>query len=182
MNSAHLTNRKLSSFLATFALVALLVTASLAHGADTPFAALSGAWSGPGTITLASGGKESIRCRAKYEVDGNGTNLKLNLRCSSDSHKFDLQADVSHANGQVSSHANGQVSGFWNESLNRVGGTVAGKATAGLIDVVVDGPISAMLTVKTRADSQSVSIRSPGGAVSSVAISLSRGSKQTALK
>ena len=111
--------------------------ASVAHGSSSPFTGLSGAWAGPGTITLDSGAKERIRCRANYSVDGSGVNLKLDLRCSSDSFKFELQSSVSHNNGEVS--------GFWNELTNRVGGTVAGKAAGEQIEVRVEGPIAAML-------------------------------------
>ena len=46
MNATKLTYLKLPSFLTTFALVILLVTATFAHGAESPFKALSGAWSG----------------------------------------------------------------------------------------------------------------------------------------
>ena len=73
-------------------------------------------------------------------------NLKLDLRCSSDSFKFELQSSVSHNNGEVS--------GFWNELTNRVGGTVAGKAAGDRIEVRVEGPIAAMLDISTRADQQ----------------------------
>jgi hypothetical protein len=155
------------------ALVALLVMATVAHGSNSPFSGLSGAWAGPGTITLDSGAKERIRCKANYSVDGSGVNLKLDLRCSSDSFKFELQSNVTHRNGEVS--------GFWNELTHRVGGTVAGKAIGEWIEIRVDGPISAMMAMKTRANQQSVSIRSPGSPMSEVAISLSRASKQASL-
>ena len=158
----------------TIALAALLVMTAVAHGSGSPFAALSGAWAGAGSITLASGAKENIRCRANYAVDGGGVNLKLDLRCSSDSFKFELQSNVSHRNGEVS--------GFWNEVTNRVGGTLAGKAAGDRIQVRVEGAIAAMLTLNTRADQQSVSIQSPGGPMSAVTISLNRGTKQAALK
>lgn len=156
------------------ALVALLVMATVAHGSNSPFSGLSGAWAGPGTITLDGGATERIRCKANYSVDGSGVNLKLDLRCSSDSFKFELQSSVSHNNGEVA--------GFWNELTNRVGGTVAGKAAGERIEVLVDGPISAMLALSTRADQQTVSIQSPGSKMSDVAISLSRANKQAALK
>jgi len=158
---------------ATIALAILLVAASVAYASASPFASLSGAWSGPGTITLASGVKESIRCRANYNVDGSGANLKLELRCSSDSFKFELQSNAAHSNGQVS--------GFWNEVTNRVGGTLTGRAMGDRIQVRVEGAIGAMLEISTRADQQSVSIQSPGSPLSAVAISLRRGTKQAAL-
>ena len=169
MNTVKLTDRKLQSAVVGLGLVMVLIMASFAHGFTSPFSGLSGAWTGPGIVTMASGAKEGIRCRANYNVDGNGANLKLDLRCSSDSFKFELQSSVSHNNGEVS--------GFWNELTNRVGGTVAGKAVGDRIEVRVDGPIAAMLTMNTRADQQSVSIQSPGSPMSVVAISLKRGSK-----
>jgi hypothetical protein len=174
MNAVKLTDRKLQSTAIGLGLVAVLIVASFAHGSASPFSSLSGAWAGPGTVTMASGAKESIRCRANYNVDGSGANLKVDLRCASDSFRFELQSSVSHNNGEVS--------GFWNELTARVGGTVAGKAAGERIEVRVDGAIAAMLKINTRADRQSVSIRSPGSKLSEVAISLSRGSKQTAMK
>ena len=174
MTAAELTKRKLQSIATACGLVALLVMASFAHGAGSPFASLSGAWAGSGTVTLASGTKENIRCRANYNVDGGGTSMRLELRCSSESYKFELQSNVAHNNGEVSGH--------WNEVTNGVGGTIVGKASADRIDVRVEGAIAAKLTVSTRADHQSVSIHSPGSPVSQVAISLNRSGKQTALK
>ena len=37
---------------------ALLAASGAARAAETPFTAMAGAWSGTGTITLASGAKE----------------------------------------------------------------------------------------------------------------------------
>ena len=48
--------------------VAFLATAGSAEAVESPFAQMSGAWSGGGAITLASGVKEQIRCRANYDV------------------------------------------------------------------------------------------------------------------
>ena len=160
------TGRQPQAILAGLGLVALLAMASFAHGSASPFSGLSGAWAGPGTITLDNGAKEAIRCRANYNVDNSGVNLKLDLRCSSDSFKFELQSSVSHANGEVA--------GFWNELTNKVGGTVAGTAAGERIEVRVDGPIAALLDISTRADQQVVAIQSPGNKMSEVSIKLSR--------
>ena len=136
MNGASVTTRKLQSAVIGLGLVAVLFMATFAHGADSPFFGLSGAWTGPGTVTLNNGAKENIRCRANYSVDGSGTNLKLDLRCASEGFKFELQSSVSHNNGEVS--------GFWNELINRVGGTIAGnfvaKAPPDGYSVVGDAP------------------------------------------
>ena len=122
---------------------------------------------GGGTITLASGTKEQIRCRATNAVDGSGANLQLTLRCASDSYKFELQSNVNHNAGAVS--------GTWAETTHRVGGTITGSASANRIAVRVEGTIAAMLTVSTKADKQQISIEAPGSEMSAVAISMNRG-------
>lgn len=169
MDEAKVTIRKLQTAAIGLGMMTVLVMATFAHGSTSPFAGLSGAWAGPGTITLESGAKENIRCRANYAVDGGGATLKLDLRCASEGFKFELQSSVSHSNGEVA--------GFWNELTHRVGGTVAGKASPEKIEVRVEGPIAAMLDISTRADQQTVAIQSPGSKMSEVAISLSRAGK-----
>ncbi len=151
---------------AAIAAVLLIPQAAAAQGAS-PFAHLNGSWSGPGVITMSSGTKESIRCRARYEVDGAGNTLTLAIRCAGDAYKFELQSTAQHVNGAVSGH--------WNELTNRVGGTLSGNGTPGRIRIRAEGPFSAQLAVNTRADKQSVTISSPGSPLSEVSISLSRG-------
>jgi hypothetical protein len=115
---------------------------------------------------MASGTKERIRCRARYDVDRSGANLDLTLRCASDSFNFELQSNVAHSNGSVS--------GTWAELTRRVGGNIDGSARGNRIQVRVSGVLSAMLAVSTNANKQSISIEAPGAEMSSVAISLSR--------
>ena len=147
--------------------VALTAMSGPAKANESPFGAMNGAWSGGGTITLASGAKEQIRCRATNAVDGSGANLQLTLRCASDSYKFELQSNV-NLNA-------GAVSGTWAETTHRVGGTITGSASANRIAVRVEGTIAAMLTVSTKADKQQISIEAPGSEMSAVAISMNRG-------
>ena len=100
-------------------LLALAALPSTVEAATGPFAALSGSWSGGGTITMSSGAKERIRCRARYNVGGAGSNLDLTLRCASDSYNFELQSNASYSNGAVS--------GTWSETTRGVGGSIAGS-------------------------------------------------------
>lgn len=169
MDGADVTIRKVQSAAVGLGMIALLLMATFAHGATGPFAGLPGAWAGPGAVTLADGTRETIRCRASYGVDGGGATLKVDLRCASDSFRFELQGSAAHANGEVS--------GFWNEQTRRLGGTLAGKAQGGMIEVRIEGPFAAILQISTQADRQAISIQSPGGAVSEVAMSLSRANK-----
>jgi hypothetical protein len=147
-------------------LFGLALLAGSAQATQSPFTAMSGAWSGAGVITLASGNKERIRCRAKYDVDGGGVNLDLMLRCAGDSYNFELQSNATHNNGAVS--------GSWSENTRHVSGNLEGSARGNVISVRVLGGISATLGVSTNGNQQSISIQAPGTEMSSAAISLSR--------
>jgi hypothetical protein len=49
-------------------LVALLAPNQDANAATSPFLAMAGTWLGGGTVTMASGVRERVRCRAAYGV------------------------------------------------------------------------------------------------------------------
>lgn len=147
-----------------FAGFALLACGAAHAAAETPFTAMAGSWSGSGTITLANGVKEQIRCRANYDVSG--SNLALTIRCASASYKFELQSNVAHSGGAIS--------GTWAEMTHRVGGTISGSASGNRINARVEGVLSAMLSMSTSAGKQSISIEAPGMEMSRVAISLSK--------
>jgi hypothetical protein len=147
-------------------LLALAALPSIAHAATGPFAALSGSWSGGGTLTMSNGAKERLRCRAHYNVGGAGENVDLTLRCASDSYNFELQSNASYSNGAVT--------GTWNEKTRGVGGSIEGSGNGSTIKVRVSGVISASLALSTVANQQSISIQAPGTELQHVAISLSR--------
>ena len=153
--------------------VALSVLASpgLAQRSDEgPFAGLPGAWAGTGMIALASGAKERIRCRATYGLDYDSKSLRLELSCTSDSYKFELQSHITY-NDQV-------ITGTWNESTRGVGGTITGSASGGRIQARAEGQtFTAILAINTRGTRQSVSIESPGSEMSRITIDLTRGSR-----
>lgn len=135
-----------------------------------PFTSLSGSWAGPGIISLSSGAKERIRCRAQYRVAGAGSDLQLELRCASDSYRFELQSSVSHNEGSIS--------GTWSELTRGAIGTISGTSTGNKMNLRAISPIfSAMLAVNTRSNQQSISIQSPGSEIAAVSINLSRGSR-----
>jgi len=161
--------RSLAAISATVGLLALVMGAPQVEGASSPFTALSGSWTGNGTITLASGSRERIRCLAKYNVNGSGDNLDLRLRCASDSFKFELQSNVAHSNGTVT--------GNWAELTRHVGGQIDGNAKGNRINVRVSGTLSALLAISTNANTQSISVQAPGSDLSNVAITLNRGAK-----
>jgi hypothetical protein len=152
--------------IAAAGLLALVALPQAAHAATGPFAPLSGSWSGGGTVTMSSGAKERLRCRAHYNVGGSGANLDLTLRCASDSYNFELRSNASYSNGAVT--------GTWSEKTRGVGGSIEGSGNSSTIKVRVSGIISASLALNTVADQQSISIQAPGTDLQHVAISLSR--------
>jgi hypothetical protein len=150
----------------------LLLPAWPAHAqraaeSGSPFAGLAGSWSGGGTITLASGATEGIRCRATYVLSGAGTDLQQTLRCASDSYNFDLRSTVSFEGGRIR--------GTWTETTRNASGTVSGQASRGVVQASVTGSdFSAGLTLSTRGDRQAVTINSQGSALAQASISLVR--------
>ncbi len=150
------------------AALALVLFASAGQAQRSgPFNGMAGAWSGPGTLTLNTGTKERIRCRAQYQVAGTGSDLKLELRCASDTYKFELQSSLSHSSGNVS--------GTWSEVTRGAIGNVSGSASGNQLNLRATSPVfSAMLGVVTRGNRQSISIQSPGSEISAVAITLNK--------
>jgi hypothetical protein len=145
-------------------------SAQTAHAASKPFDTLSGAWTGTGVITLGSGDKERIRCRAVYVVDDGGNRVEQDLRCASDSYKFEMINEISYANGYVT--------GRWDEKTRRTGGTISGRAAPGRVEAMAEtGGFAAQFTLITRGDQQSVKIESKSPDISDVTITLRRMSR-----
>jgi hypothetical protein len=132
------------------------VAATASHAQAGPFAGMAGVWSGGGTVTLDDGSTERIRCRETAAVGDRGTGLNLGLTCASDSYKFDL-------NGNVVSDR-GVLSGTWSESSRGITGSLQGRGGSGNFEVVANAAgFTASLSVATRGNRQSVSIRSQNG-------------------
>jgi hypothetical protein len=149
------------------AVLAFTVSPARAQPATGPFENLAGTWAGTGNVTLASGEKERIRCRIDYDVTRKGMAVTQNLRCASDSYKFDLGADVEYTGNSIA--------GRWTERSRNVGGTIVGSARLGFIEVLTESSgFSALLTITTRGDRQTVDIESKGREIAQVSITLRR--------
>ncbi len=134
---------------------ALMFSVTAGHAQSGPFAGFNGAWSGNGTVSLSDGSTERIRCKADYKVDGGGMALKQNLRCASDSYKFDLSSEVTSQGDRIS--------GNWSEASRNVFGNLQGTAGGGQIDVFVEAAgFAANLTLRTSGNRQTVQISSKG--------------------
>ena len=133
----------------------LVFSTSASYAQSSPFAGFAGNWAGTGTVSLSDGSKENIRCKASYKVDGTGKALKQNLRCASDSYKFDLSSDVVSEGDEIT--------GNWSEASRNVFGSVRGRAGGGEIQVFVEAAgFAANLMLRANGNKQSVSITSKG--------------------
>jgi hypothetical protein len=142
--------------LAVVTLFVATVSATASHAQAGPFAGMAGVWSGGGTVTLDDGSTERIRCRETSAVGAGGAGLNLGLTCASDSYKFDLSGNV------VSDR--GVLSGTWSESSRGITGTLQGRGASGNFEVVANAAgFTASLSVATRGNHQSVSIRAESG-------------------
>jgi hypothetical protein len=148
-------------------IVALPLSTRPGHAQQGPFTELSGSWVGGGNITMQGGSHESIRCRASYDTQSSGNELKLSLRCASDSYNVDFQGNARNDGGTLS--------GSWFESTNHVAGQFIGSVRGNRIDArIVGQTFAAFLDVTTHGSRQSVSLRSPGSRVTNVSIALRR--------
>jgi hypothetical protein len=150
-----------------FALGFFAITLDAPSAAEKPFSQFTGSWSGSGTITVQDGSRERIRCRGSYAANQSGNTLSLGLRCASDSYKFELQSEITHDSGNIS--------GTWSEVGRQVHGSLTGRSTNSHIQATAQTVgFTATLSLTTRGNSQSVSIKSPGSEISEVAVSLTR--------
>jgi hypothetical protein len=156
-----------SRITATGLVMALALAASPTQAAMSPFRAMAGSWSGGGVLSTADGQQERLRCRASYDVAGSGEQLRLNLRCASASYNFDLASQVQYSGGAIS--------GDWTEASRNASGTIEGRAIGDRVEAAARGQsFSANLSLTTRGNRQTVSIRPAGTDVRDVSLLLER--------
>jgi hypothetical protein len=148
-------------------LATLWLPGSVTHAAASPFTAMAGSWAGGGILHTTDGAEERLRCRAAYDVGATGNELRLNLRCASDSYNFDLASDV-RSRGD-------QISGSWSEASRNASGTISGRAAGDRIEASARGQnFSAELSLTTRGRRQTVSIRPQGTNIAAVSLALDK--------
>jgi len=148
-------------------LASLCLSGSAQAAVASPFAAMAGSWSGGGVLSTTDGGQERLRCRASYDVAGTGAEIRLNLKCASESYNFDLSSEAQYRGGAIS--------GSWTEASRNASGTLSGRGAGDHIDVAARGDsFSANLSLTTRGGQQTVSIRPQGTNISEVSLALNR--------
>lgn len=138
-----------------------------------PFLGLSGHWSGTGTVTMADGSSERLRCKSANAVNPNGRAIEQNLSCASDRFRVDITSNAVSAGGSLS--------GTWAEKSRGVRGNVSGRARGSAIYANVAGiGFAARMNVRTKGGREAVAIQSftlrphRGTDVASVSVALHR--------
>jgi len=144
---------------------AILLIAPAAH-ASSPFGALSGSWSGSGTVQFEGGQTERLRCNAYYTSASGETELGLAIRCASASNKLEIRGRLTYRGGSVS--------GVWEERTFNASGTASGRASGNRISLRLQGTVPGAMDVSVSRSRQTVAINTQGTALRAVRIGLSR--------
>jgi hypothetical protein len=123
----------------------------LAANIADPIAGLTGRWSGRGLVVPARGAQEDLKCIVTYMGNGNGTQVKQNLRCQGANYKLDTAIHLL-INGN-------RVTGRWADRVHSLGGTVSGTVTPDGLNVRLNGPFfAAQMTIASSQCKQSVTV------------------------
>ena len=144
-----------------------LAAVTLPALAANPMQDLPGRWSGWGTISLASGNREQVKCVATYFVAGGGAGLQQNLRCASPSYKIDASTNLKVSGSKIT--------GTWEEKSYAATGAVSGTLSDSGFNMAIRGDaFSASMQISTSSCKQSVNITPQGLDVTRVSINLSK--------
>lgn len=128
---------------------------------------LAGFWSGTGSVVLASGNTERVKCQVFYKTSGSNTQLKQTLRCASTDYAINATADL-----EVKA---GQVTGSWEEKTYAVKGEVTGRYSGENFNVTITGAtFTAAMNMTLSACKQAINITPKGLDVTKVTIALSK--------
>jgi len=131
------------------------------------FETWGGTWSGHGTLSTSDGARDRVRCNVTYTVQSGGHTVKQDLRCASDTYRFEITSNIIQQ-GQ-------DLTGDWFEGTRRVGGRIFGRASGTQLDIRAAGDtFTALVTVNTQGNRQTYLLESPGSQLASVSITLDR--------
>jgi len=116
-----------------------------------PVHALSGRWAGTGVLEPARGRPENFKCVVTYLPAERGSELRQNVRCSSDSYRLETATHLLFSGGKVT--------GRWEDRINSLNGTVAGQVTPAGFDITLQGRFfTANMVVEGSGCSQKITV------------------------
>ncbi|HZT49960.1 MAG TPA: hypothetical protein VFA64_18445 [Hyphomicrobiaceae bacterium] len=150
------------------AAVGLCAGLAVAGGAAAgPIDDLTGYWTGTGTVVLAGGDKEQVKCAVVYKVSAGGGQIRQSMRCASADYRIDAAA-VLRIDG-------GHVSGNWEERTYSATGEITGRYTGSSLALSIQGAgFTASMSVGLGGCRQSISIAPKGLEVRRVSITLAK--------
>jgi hypothetical protein len=158
----HMKMRARAAALAMWA--ALAATGAVAGPIDD----LSGYWSGGGTVVLASGNPERVKCAVTYKISEGSTQIKQSMRCASADYSINASAELNVKGAQVS--------GSWEEKTYSAVGQVTGRYTGSDLVLAIQGAnFTAAMNVSLSSCKQSISITPKGLDVTRISLALTKG-------
>jgi len=131
-----------------------------------PIGDLNGYWSGGGTVVLANGKTERVKCQVIYKAEG-GSQIRQSMRCASVDYSINALADLRVKGGQVT--------GSWEEKTYAAKGEVSGRYGGDGFALSIQGAnFSAAMNVTLSNCQQSLNISPQGLEVTRVAIALAK--------
>ena len=149
------------------AMTGALLVLALSHAvlAD-PAGELAGYWSGSGSVVLANGKTERVKCNVVYKAAEAGS-LRQTMRCASADYSINSLAELRIKGSQVS--------GSWEEKTYAAKGDVTGRYSGEAFALTIQGAnFSAAMNVTLSSCRQSISISPQGLDVTRVAIALAK--------
>lgn len=141
--------RTLRLALASIIAAGPLMLVSTPASAAKVFSSLAGSWSGSGTLRLANGKREKLRCTAYYTKKGSN-GLGLAIRCASPASQINMRG-VLRGGGSA-------VTGTWEERTFNAGGSVSGTATNSSLRLSIRGSVSGSLSISVSGKRNSVTM------------------------
>jgi len=156
------------SFTALILVLCLLAGGPALADPAPPFKELPGRWVGQGRLGLQGGKVEIVKCRATYFTSDDGSELKQNVRCASQSGKIEVKSLITHSEGELS--------GTWNELVYNLGGELRGNVTPRGFRISVQGSgLAANMEVAVAQSRQIVEIQFFDSTLIGLSLVLQRG-------
>jgi hypothetical protein len=141
--------------------------ASAAGAAANSIDDLNGYWTGSGSVVLASGNTERVKCAVTYKVTDGGGQIRQSLRCASTDYKIEAHAELQLKGAQVT--------GSWEERTYSATGQVRGRYTGSDLVLAIEGAnFSAAMNISLSNCKQSISIAPRGLDVTRINLGLGK--------
>ena len=144
----------------------LLILGLSRAGLADPAGELAGYWTGIGSVVLANGKTERVKCNVIYKT-ADGGSLKQTMRCASADYSINSLAELRIKGGQVS--------GSWEEKTYAAKGDVTGRYSGEAFALTIQGAnFSAAMNVTLSSCKQSINISPQGLEVTRVTMAITK--------